>query len=229
MIEEYLKTLNRSQLMTLTKDFGTIKVTPKLKNEDMIKNLSTNGIIDEVVINHLQNGKTSLDKELEDYVDAAKHYREVNIKIDEKIEKEKKLEKISNSNINNYYQSYMEEEQKSQNSIIKLEQLKKTTRDKISNETIICTIMPLNPNDVSLGKKAEIFTFRNLYNAKSLLVPFNIPVEIPICIYNIIKDATYRTSEETNVNDFGTISTIQTRKKYNIVIHDKEQLKARAV
>ncbi|ECW7644286.1 hypothetical protein F3667_01885 [Campylobacter coli] len=79
-----------------------------------------------------------------------------------------------------------------------LRQLMKTQRDR-ALEPVIISVSPNSENDISMGKTAEVISVENQYFSKSLLVPFNKPVEVPRCIYENIRDA--RISKVHNLSE----------------------------
>lgn len=79
-----------------------------------------------------------------------------------------------------------------------LRELMKTQRDR-ALEPVIISVSPNSENDISMGKNAEVISVENQYFSKTLLVPFNTPVEVPRCIYENIRDA--RISKVHNLSE----------------------------
>lgn len=91
-------------------------------------------------------------------------------------------------------------------------------------ETVIATITCLDAKDISMNKECETFTVENAYFSIGKVIPFNVPVEIPRCLAESIKEIkTHKviTLSEENQRIQKRLSNVIRVPRYNVVIQEK--------
>ena len=79
-------------------------------------------------------------------------------------------------------------------------------------------------NDISMNKECETFTVENAYFSIGKVIPFNVPVEIPRCLAESIKEIkTHKviTLSEENQRIQKRLSNVIRVPRYNVVIQEK--------
>lgn len=220
-MEEYLNSLTRQELISIFKIFGSRKFNNKLKNEDMIRDLVDSGIISNEEIELLREGvEVESNEQLRSVADNAAIIRESNEKLN------KSMGELSSSE--------EKEDKKGEEKEIVSEKVKQirtinelvARNRKLASETVVVTVTPLDPTDLGLEKKAEVISFNNQYFAKSVVVPFYVPCEIPRVIYNVLKEARYRTSTalDPNATPNKTLRRAYMTPKYSLQLHAKKDI-----
>lgn len=99
---------------------------------------------------------------------------------------------------------------------------------KEAEKTVIAYVSPLSREDLSIGKTAEAFITGNAYFTISVVVPFNVYVEIPKCIAEVIRETEMPIITELNTEQASRFpnspsSVFRLGKKYNIQVMNMEQ------
>lgn len=99
---------------------------------------------------------------------------------------------------------------------------------KKAKQMVIVHITPLSKEDISINKQAESFVTGNAYFTISYLVPFNVYVEVPLAIAEIIKEATclnvvQLSQYEQKNTQFHPMAIGTMGRRYNVQIWTKEE------
>lgn len=97
-----------------------------------------------------------------------------------------------------------------------------------ANKMVIVHITPLSREDLSINKTAELFVTGNAYFSLSVIVPFNVYVEVPLAIAQVAKEATCLnviplSKYEQNNRQFHPMAIGSMGRKYNVQIWTKEE------
>lgn len=89
-------------------------------------------------------------------------------------------------------------------------------------ETIVVTITPLDERDITTGKDCEIFSIENSFMSIGKIVPFNIPVELPKCLVQSIREIMIMkvvplNDEQQRIQK--RYSTVIRVPRYNVALH----------
>lgn len=94
-------------------------------------------------------------------------------------------------------------------------------------EPVVVTITCLDEKDISMNKECEMFSVENAYFSVGKIIPFNIPVEIPRALVDMIKEIKMSkviTLSEAQQRIQKRLSIVTRVPRYNVAIMDKEAL-----
>lgn len=196
-MKELIKTLNREDLINFLQAYTADK-------EELLK-LNTKVLLGRITKLELTDEDISI--RLQEIGYNPQQEQEQETKQDKVIEKEVKNTQVYSSNSQE----------------LQLRQLVAQQRRR-AEELVVISVTSNDPNDISINKECVAVNIENEHFAIGYLVPLNIPVEVPRCIYEYLRD-TYmlrpRTlSPEEQVKQKKTYELVHIN-KYNIsVIRD---------